>query len=462
MSIWPPSKHELKRPTFRSLAQRLIDAVEAGELRAGAKLPTHRALAFELGLSVQTISRAYEELKRQGIISGEVGRGSFVRSAPADAHVPWHRPIDDDRIVDCSMLVPVTGEIHAERMSATLAGLADNLTPNVLVSFRPRATLEEHCERALGWLSDCGITPRVDQVLPTNGNTSAMTIALMTCAHPGDVVVTEEIGHHTLKSLTGALGLNLIGLTIDDEGIVPDAFERACEEAPVKALFLLPSGLNPTAAMMRAARRTEIAEIARRHGVWIVENDAWGPLQPDRPKPIAAIAPERTFYFTGLTKCVLPGLRIAWLVVPERMISAARTRHLATNWMATPLIAEIATRWLEDGTSRELLRWQQNHLARRNRLAADVLQDLPHCAIPNGMHVWLPLPDVWDEDAFVAHARHHGIAVAAGANFSTGRPRIAPAVRICLGAGTEADIAKGLSVVARLARSEPEVALLAI
>jgi len=462
MSIWPPSKQELKRPAFRSLAQRIIEAVEAGELHAGARLPTHRALAYELGLSVQTVSRAYEELKRLGIISGEVGRGSFVRSAPTDARVPWHRPDTNDRIIDCSMLVPVTGEIHADRMSRTLVELAGSLTPDVLISFRPRATLQEHCEHALGWLRHCGIAPRVDQVLPTNGNTSAMTVALMTCAHPGDVVVTEEIGHHTLKSLTNALGLQLRGLAIDGEGIIPDAFECACAESPVKVLFLLPSGLNPTAAMMGPARRIEIAEIARRHGVWIVENDAWGPLQPGRPAPIAAIAPDRTFYLTGLTKCVLPGLRIGWLVVPERMVSMARTRHLVTNWMATPLIAEITTRWLDDGTARELLRWQQDGLGERNRIAAAMLQDLPHSATPNGMHVWLPLPEAWREDAFVVHARHHGVAVAAGANFVTGDSQTAQAVRISLGAGSEADLANGLSVVAWLAQGEPESALLAI
>lgn len=462
MTSWLPSKDSLSRPAYRSLARCLIEAIEAGKVRPGERLPTHRALAFELGLSVQTISRAYAELARLGYLSGEVGRGSYLRSGPPDARTPWHRITGQEEIIDCSMLVPVTGEIHAERMAATLAGLADDLPPATIFSFRPRATLERHCELARDWLARCGVRAEREQVLPTNGSTAAMTVALMTVSRPGDLVVTEEMGHHTLKSLANALGLRLAGLTIDERGLVPEAFEQACRAEAVKVLFLLPSGLNPTATMMPMERRRAVVEIARRHDVWIVENDAWGPLQPDRPEPLAALAPERTLYFTGLTKCLLPGLRVAWLVAPQTMIAAARTRHLVTSWMATPLVAEIASRWLEDGTGEDLLHWQQSQLRRRNELAARLLDGIGHSATPNGMHLWLPMPESWREDAFVAHARNEGVAVAAGANFATCEPYAFSGVRICLGAGTEADIARGLNVVARLARSVPEPALLAI
>ena len=462
MTIWPPKRNTLDRPVYRSLAQRLIDAIEAGDVADGTKLPPHRTLAFQLGVSVQTVSRAYDELSRLGVISGEVGRGSFVRMAPADAQMPWQRPERSDNVIDCSMLVPVTGQIQMEAMSETLSDMAQNLPPSAIFSFRPRATLESHCDSAATWLTRCGIEARSDHILPTNGNTSAMTIALMTCAMPGDMVATESVGHHTITALTSGLGLRLTGLAIDAEGIVPDDFERACRTEAVKVLFLLPNGLNPTAAMMGDRRRQELVEVARRHDVWIVENDAWGPLQSDRHDPIAALAPERTLYFTGLTKCVLPGLRIGWLVVPEHRVSAARTRHLITNWMATPLMAEIATRWLDDGTAEGLLHWQQEQLARRNSLAARLLERVPHSGTANGMHIWCPLPAAWREDAFVSHARHNGVAVAAGSNFATADAHTEPAVRICLGAGSEADITKGLAAVAHLAQSEPEPILLAI
>lgn len=463
MTIWPPAKETLKRPAYRSLAQALMRAIEAGELGPGDRLPTHRELAYRLGLSVQTVGRAYEELTRLAIIGGEVGRGTFVRAGPVEARTPWHRLGGGEQVIDCSMLTPVVEDLHRRRMRATLADLGRDAPSEALTSFRPRAALEPHREAAVRWLARCGLATAPELVLPTNGNTSAMTVALMTAANPGDLVVTEELGHHTLPTLTRYLGLRLTGLPVDREGLTPSAFAAACRTGGVKVLYVMPSGLNPLARMMGPERRAALCEIARRHDVLILENDAWGPLQPDRPPPLAALAPERVFYFTGFSKCLLPGLRFAYLVVPETLVSAAGNRHLVTSWMATALIAEIASRWIDDGTADELLRWQQATLARRNRMAAEVLGNVPHHATPTGLHLWLPLEEEhWSETAFVAHARHQGVALASGASFAIAEPPRRCGVRVCLGAPTEERLRRSLEIVARLARNRPEPALLAI
>jgi DNA-binding transcriptional MocR family regulator len=463
MAIWPPDRENLTRPVYHSLAQCLVRALEAGEIKSGTKLPTHRALAFELEISVQTVSRAYEELARLGVISGHVGRGSYVLSNPTEAQLPWQRPADHEDVIDFSMLVPVFDEIHARHIAHCLKEMGENLPYDAVFSFRPRKALIGHSAHARNWLAKCGVqVDGRDGILPTNGNTSAMTCALMTAAMPGDVVVAEEMGHHTMVSLTSILGLKLSGLAMDAEGILPEAFERACVNGPVKVLSVLPAGLGPTAAVMGMERRKALVDIARKHSVWIIENDAWGPLQPDRTPPIVTLAPERTFYFTGMSKCILPGLRIAWLVIPESKVHAARSRHLVTNWMATPLIAEIASRWIKDGTANELLEWQRTQLGRRNQIAAKILQDIPYSASQNGMHVWLPLPDRWREDDFVALARHDGVAIAAGSNFAAEGLSIPPGVRVCLGAGSEAELEEGLRILVRLLQAAPEKALLTI
>lgn len=461
--MWTTDAATLVRPVYRSLAERLHEAVRAGELMPGSKLPTHRALAYSLGISVQTVSRAYLELERRGVVRAHVGRGTFVREGAREERTPWHRLPQSDDAIDLSMLTPVRGEIHRERMRATLQAVAVHPSDEALFSFRPRATLRPHCEDALPWLARCGVRPGADRVLATNGNTAAMTVALMSAAVPGDLVVTEDLGHHTLKPLTRALGLRLSGLETDGEGIVPDAVERACRAGAVKVLYLMPTGLSAMAQVMSAGRRQALADLARRHDLWIVENDAWGPVHPDRPPPIAALAPERTFYFTGLTKCLLPGLRIAWLVVPETMVPAASNRHLVTSWMATALMAEIASAWLRDGTAAALLDWQKAALGRRNRMAAEALGAFAPLASPNGLHVWLPLPEQWrrSEDAFVAHARHLGVAVAAGSSFAIDEPARHSGIRVCLGGPSEEGLAHGLETLARLARSQPEPALLA-
>lgn len=462
MTMWMPNPEDLKRPAYRSLAEAVSRAVNSGELKSGDRLPTHRDMAYRLGISVQTVSRAYEELIHRGIIAGEVGRGTFVRASQRDAQPPFLPDGQYDQLVDCSILKPVCDQIHVDHMRAALTRLGDDMPSSAVLSFRPSVALRDYRSSAMTWLRLCGLDPRSDSVLLTNGNTSAMTIALMTAANPGDLVITEEIGHHTLRPLCRYLGLRLRGVRIDAEGVVPEAFDAICRAGAVKALYLMPTGLNPTAATMGPARRRALCEIAERHDVLFIENDAWGPIQPGRPAPIAALAPDRTFYFTGFTKCIMPGLRTGYLVAPERFATAVANRHLVTNWMATPLLADIAAGWIEDGSAEHLLQWQITALGRRNQLTESVLAGVNFRSSPNGLHVWLPLPDPWTEDAFVAHARLNGVAVAPGSSFTVADGPVPAAVRICIGAATEDALAKGLATIARLVRSQPEPALLTI
>ena len=258
------------------------------------------------------------------MLAGQIGRGTFVRSVPAETRTPYIQDERDGGIVDLSILKPVCTDWHREMLGRALQTLGGDLPTTVISSFRPSVALAGYREPALAWLKLAGLDVRVEQLVITNGASSAMTVALMTATGPGNLVVTETLGHHTLKPLAGYLGFRLQGLEIDDEGIVPDAFERACIKSTVKALYIMPSGLNPTAVTTGAERRMRLAAIARRHDVSIIENDAWGPIQPGRPPPpLASFAPERCFYVTSFTKCLMPGLRLGYLTVPETFESAA-------------------------------------------------------------------------------------------------------------------------------------------
>ncbi|MBM9593956.1 MocR-like ectoine utilization transcription factor EhuR [Roseitranquillus sediminis] len=446
MTMWPPEPDAIDRPAYRSLARHLAAAIEAGEFRPGDRLPTHRDLAWQLNLSVQTVSRAYDELARSGSISGEIGRGTFVRGT-GEENPPYQRLEGRDGTLDCSMLTPVVGGEHTRAMEAVLLELAHGGWSEAMRSFRPRMALRDHVEAALPWLARCGVRTRGDLVLPTNGSTPAIAAAVAAATSPGDCVVTEALGHHTLRGLCLGQGLRLAGLPLDAEGVLPDAFARACENDRVRLLAVMPAGSGPATCTMGGERRADLVEVARRHDVLILENDAWGPLEPGRTAPIAALAPERTFYVTGLGKCLMPGLRVGWLVSPESLVATARARHRAANWMATALMAEIATRWLRDGTARRLLVWQRRTLARRNRLARRALADTVHRGMPHGLHVWLPRRDAEAEVALVEAAARRGIAVTPGAAFAVDDRQRPAGVRVCLGGVSEAALEAALTQV---------------
>ncbi|MEX0970399.1 MAG: PLP-dependent aminotransferase family protein [Paracoccaceae bacterium] len=462
MTIWPPSPDRLKRPIYRSIAQAFIEAVAAGEFKNGMRLPPHRRLAYDLGVSIHTISRAYEELTRIGLIKGEVGRGSYVTAGSAEVGTPWQAVGESEQVIDLSMLVPVRSAWHDERMRDALRALAEDLPISAYSSFRPRTTLRSHCDAAQIWLQQhCGLDVPRERILPTNGCTTAMTVALMTAAVPGDVILTEDLGHHTIKALGRSLGLRMKGVAMDAEGLLPQAVHDAATKGAT-AIFVMPSGLSPTTAFMSEARRLAIVEVARKCDLLIIENDAWGPVMKNRPPPLAALAPERTLYLTGLSKLTVAGMRIGWLVVPDRLVTTSRTRHLVTSWMATPLIAEIATRWINDGTASDMLRFQQEQFTRRNRLARKILGHLDLRSGESGMHVWLNLPEDWSAPEFVAHARNERVAIGASANFQVSDNDHPNGVRICLGATSERDLAEGLRILSTLAQSTQEPAVFAL
>lgn len=461
MTLWQPDPALLRRPAYLSLAEQFAEAIGDGRLAAGDRLPTHRRLADDLGLSVQTVSRAYDELIRRGLISGEIGRGTFVQARRQEPPQPY-LPERLGEVIDLSILKPVCEAMHHQRLKQALAWLGGSLSESAALSFRPNVVFPRHRSIAVEWLRRCGLAASPQNVSLTNGATPAMTVALMSVAPPGSTIVAEAIGHHTLVPLATYLGLNLIGAEIDEDGLVPDALEDACRQAPVRALFLQPSVINPMATLMSQARRQEIAEVARRHDIAIIENDILGPLVEDRPPPVAALAPERTLYVTSFTKTTVPGLRLGYLVAPDRYVAAVANRQLVTNWMATPMVAEIASRWIGDGTAAELVEWQRGALRNRYAIAAEILGDTPYHAHRDGLHVWLPLPENRSEEGFVAQARLQGVAIAPGISFRISDAPWRPAVRISLGSTDEADLRAGLGVVTKLLLADPEHLLLAI
>lgn len=458
MTIWRPDPGALQRPAYLSLAEQFARTIRDGHLAAGTRLPPHRKLADDLGLSVQTVSRAYEELIRRGLVAGEVGRGSFVLPAGAENSPPYlaERP---GGLVDLSILKPVTRRMHVETFRKGLHWVAENLTVPAALSFRPSSVLPQHRQIAADWLRRGGIDTAPESITLTDGATSAITTAVMSAVPPAGTLAAAALTHHLLMPLCKYLGLHLEGLPVDHDGIVPEALDHLARKGSLRALYMQPSAINPMAIMTSVERRLELTEIARRHDLLIVENDMLNTMIEDRPPPMAVLAPERVLHIHGFTKTTLPGLRVAWLVSPPRLAPAAANRHLVTNWMATPAMVELLSHWIRDGTVDRLVLWQREALHERHRIAREVLGAAPFHAHPQSLHVWLELPPGRDEEEFVAQARHRGVAVASGRAFRLDERRRRDAVRIALGSTEADDLRRGLRLVVETLGSTAEPVL---
>jgi DNA-binding transcriptional MocR family regulator len=260
-----------------------------------------------------------------------------------------------------------------------------------------------------------------------------------------------------MKTLAGLLALRLHGVAIDEHGLRPDAFAAACRTRRPKALYCVPTLQNPTTAVMPASRRQEIAAIARDHGVLIVEDDVHGRLLARPQAPLSSFAPDNSVYVTGTSKVLAPGLRIGFTVAPPALGPRIAAAIRGTTWMAAPLMAEIASRWIQDGTAETILARKRKEAAARYRVARNALDGFAVQAHPEAYHLWLGLPKPWRAESYVEAARRAGVAVTAASAFAVGRGASPEAVRLCLGAARDLDeLGRAVTRLAALLAASPE------
>jgi DNA-binding transcriptional MocR family regulator len=220
---------------------------------------------------------------------------------------------------------------------------------------------------------------------------------------------------------------------MDEQGIIPDAFEKACREKGPKALYLIPTIDNPTTATLPEERRRALAALARKHGVAIIEDDPYAPLRPERFVAMAELASDITWHIATLSKCATPALRVAYVAAPN----ASQARRLAgvlraTILMAPPLMSALASRWISDGTLEGTTNAIRAENVERQKLVSSIFGDIPFAADPHGHHLWLRLPDHWRASDFAEHADRAGVSIVASSAFATCAHPI-EAVRISLG-----------------------------
>lgn len=470
MTIWAPDLRQRPGPRYLAIADALAEDASAGRIRPGHRLPTHRDLADRLGLTVGTVTRAYAEAARRGLVTGEVGRGTFVRGPAGPGFIPLPMARTEPGLIDLTANLPPQepGERTERALARTLAALARKKDLRRLLDYPPEGGAAEHRAAGALWVRRCGLEAGAERVLVSSGSQHGMTAVFAALLAPGDLVLTEALTYPGMKALAGLLSLRLRGLALDEQGLRPDALAAACRAGTARALYCLPTLQNPTASVMPDGRRREIAAVAREHGLIVVEDDVHGHL-PERPhRPISAFAPETSIYLNGTSKSLAPGLRVGFIVAPEALVPRLAAAIRGTTWMAAPLMAEIAARWIHDGTAERIVARKRAEAAARRALALRALDGADVVSHPAAYHLWLRLREPWRAEAFAIAARGRGVAVTPASAFAAveargrsraGAPDVPEAVRVCLGAPRDrAELERGLRVLSDLLTAPPEAA----
>ena len=451
-----PNLSNVGKPRYLAIADAIAEDIRSGKLAPSDRLPPQRSLARHLNIDFTTVACGYVEAQRRGLIESRVGHGTFVRASAKRRYGPVAR---HPEIVDLSMNLPPEPDDPEllDRMQDGLEALGRDLV--YLMRYQGFGGVAADKDAAITWLGRRALSPQEDRLFISPGAHPALLGIFGLLAKAGEVVLSEALTYPGVRSIAAQLGLKLIGLPMDEDGIDADAFADACKCRAPKALYLNPTLLNPTTHTISQQRRIAVANTARRFGVPIVEDDPYGILPTDGPPPFAGIAPDMTWHVGGLAKCLGAGLRVAYVVVPDArsgwlFASSVRTATV----MASPVTVALASRWIVDGTADALLAAVRKESMERQRLAAAILPPGSFRANSAGFHLWVSLPESWTRSAFVGHMRATGIGVVASDAFATD-PGPPEAVRVCLGGPVDRTAVRGaLEFMAHALTESPTLA----
>lgn len=431
-------------PRYLQIVAQLEHAVATGLLRPGDRLPPQRRLAEHLAVDLTTVTRAFGEARERGLIDAVTGRGSFISARQEQEGPP----------LDLSMTIPPApkGLRLGELMQRGIAEILSRSDADQLMNYHGGAG--SLAERAAGaaWLAPLmGVVPP-QRIAVVPGAQTGLSALLSLLARPGDTILMEPLTYPGLIGAARQRGLSVVPVASDEDGPLPDALDEAASRPGAKLFALTPTLQNPTCITIPEQRRQELIAIARRRDLILIEDDPYSLLAGDAPAPLAALAPERTWHVATLSKVLTPGLRTAFVIVPDGTDSAPFLAALrATALMPAPLMIALAAHWIRIGAAKDLLDGVRREAAERQLLAREILPATMQ-AHPHALHVWQPLPAHWARDRLIERAREAGLGVMAADAFSTSDA--APdAIRIALGAIPErARLAEALSLLAGLIR----------
>lgn len=458
MTNWLPDLTTGSGPLYQRLADAIESDIDKGTIDPGAKLPPQRDLAYDIGATVGTVGRAYQLLRERGLVSGEVGRGTYVLGQRPDGAQPDLLPANDEgtRYIDAprdklrfdSTAAPDIGQgaVVADVLSRTAQD-----HPHEISSYT-RDFPDRWYEAGARWLSRNAFRPAADAIVPTLGTHAAVIGAIAALTTPGDYVAFEHLTYSQISRSAGLIGRRTALVASDEEGVDPDDFERVCAQKHPKMIFLMPTAQNPTLVTLSAERRAAIARVAREYNVVLIEDDLYGNLTDDPTPLLAEYAPERTIVAGGLSKSVAAGVRGGWLSCPAAYRHRIRVAHKMMTGGMPFLLAEVNARLVLSGQAGDIRKGCIAEISARTAIVRETLAGFAFKSHDKVPFVWLTLPDPWLSGTFKNACLEHGVLIDDEDEFKAGRSeQVFHGVRFGVSQPRQRkDITEGVAVIRRL------------
>ncbi len=433
-------------PFYMIFVKALQKGLENNILTAGTSLPTHRQLAETLSLSLGTVTRAYKEAQKHSLISAVIGRGTIISPPSNNIDIVS----EQKKYYDLSFISPF------EYLNPSLEDALKHIDihdKELLKYHEPRGMLR-HRKAGAAWTQKFGVPVSEKNILVCAGAQHALLSILIGLFRAGDKIAAEAITYPLLKELCQRLSLQLCPIKMDESGIIPQHFELACKNGDIKGLYLMPSCQNPTLTQLSEFRRLELVEICRKYDVKIIEDDVYALSLEQKLPPLAGLCPERTFFIASTSEAISGGLRIAYITSPDEYLECIEQSIGYSISMAVPLMAEIASYWIESKIAEQSLWAKKEEAAARNVITRRILDGFSIETRSTGFYAWLNLPPPWTNESFTKTAKEHGVLVADCTQFSLVSPPAKHAVRLAIcGIEKREDLSHALTILANILRS---------
>jgi DNA-binding transcriptional MocR family regulator len=430
---------------YISLADEFASQIKQGALKAGDRLPPQRQFAYARNIAVSTASRVYSELLRRGLVVGEVGRGTFVAGDAARAVTFAGEPRGVR--IDLEFNFPVL-PAQAALMAKSLEGLVRTDTLQGALQQSTSVGTARVRQVAARFLARAGWSPRPEQMVFTGNGRQSIAAVLAALVPPGGRCGIEAITYPFAKGVAAQLGITLVPLAMDEQGLKPDAVQKAHREGHLSALYVQPVIHNPLGMTMPPQRRSDLLRVAEKLDLIVVEDFIYGFL--DDVPPMAADAPERCVAIDSLSKRIAPGLSLGFVAAPQHLREAIMAAVRAGGWIAPGFAFAAAERLMGDGTADEITALKRSDARQRQLIAVEMLKGLEIKTNPKSYHLWLMLPERWRSQAFVAAAARHDIALTPSSAFAVNPGHAPNAIRLALAQPSIAQLREALATLAHV------------
>jgi DNA-binding transcriptional MocR family regulator len=405
----------------RGVAAAVSRLITGGQLPAGARLPTVRSVARELGISPTTVSEAWRSLANAGAIQTRGRSGTYVLDGSGRTRLRYTQlssgpvPLPHDLstgVPDHDLLPSLSAALRrAGRARLTTSYLDDPVLPPLDAVLRER------------W----PYPPQ--QLTVVDGALDALDRVTSTVVRFGDHVLVEDPTFPPMLDLLDSVGATVVGVPMDGCGICPDALADALRYEPV-ALYLQPRAHNPTGTSMTAARTEQLAAVLAGRGLIVVEDDHAGDIAAAPPVSLGTHLPEQTVRIHSFSKSHGPDLRLAAVGGPAALVARITDRRLlGPGWSSRLLQAVLLDLLTDDATVAQVGRARQEYARRRAAMLAALAGYGANATADDGINLWL---GVTDEQVTMVALAAHGIAVAPGSPFEVSRPEM-DHVRVTVG-----------------------------